>query len=362
MRNFINKSILGLLLLSISIVTSCNAQNKINDQENIDINNSNQSPKIEHAQIADYLTGIFEDSKGILWFSTISKGVAKFDGENLTYDTTIGNRVGRIVEDSNQNLWFGTHSGVYKYDGHTFTNYSVNDGLCDNLVSNILIDKNGNIWVGTWGGVCRFDGNSFINFPIPKPNIKLLPFQTTMNWSTEIMEDSNGNIWFGRDGYGATKFDGENFTHFTKKDGLASNNICDIVEDKLGNIWFSSRITEKDHPEADKRFGSGGLVKYDGENFISFPNVEGLHDNDVYEVYIDSKDNIWIGTINKGIYKYDGKHFTNYSKAHSENGFPKAIMSILEDSKGTIWIGCAGGLFRYSSKGIINVTQKGPWK
>ncbi len=40
-----------------------------------------------------------------------------------------------IVEDSDANLWFGTHTGVYKYDGKNFTNYSVNDGLCDNLVS-----------------------------------------------------------------------------------------------------------------------------------------------------------------------------------------------------------------------------------
>ena len=85
-------------------------------------------------------------------------------------------------------------------------------------------DRKGNIWIGTWGGVCRFTGSGFINFHIPKPDVELLPYQTTMNWSTEIMEDSEGNIWFGRGGYGATKYDGASFTHFTKKDGLASNN------------------------------------------------------------------------------------------------------------------------------------------
>ena len=72
-------------------------------------------------------------------FSTLSKGVAKYDGNKLIYETSMGNRVGSIVEDSDANLWFGTHSGVYKYDGKTFTNYSVTDGLCNNMVSNILI-------------------------------------------------------------------------------------------------------------------------------------------------------------------------------------------------------------------------------
>ena len=270
------KSKIWILLLLFSIVTSCNSQNKSYSSKK-ELDTINQLPTNENAQIGDYVVGVFEDSKGNLWFSTLSKGVAKYDGINLTYDTTIGNRIGNIIEDSNANLWFGTHSGIYKYDGKTFTNYSVNDGLCDNLVSNILIDRTGTIWVGTWGGVCKFNGSSFINFPIPNPDIEIPPYQETMNWLSEIMEDSKGNIWFGRNGYGATKYDGESFTHFTKKDGLASNSICDFQEDKFGNIWFSSRITEKDHPDADKRLGPGGLVKYDGKGFIDFPNLEGLN-------------------------------------------------------------------------------------
>jgi ligand-binding sensor domain-containing protein len=350
-----------LLLLFFSVVASCNSQNKSNLLKK-EANNTDQLLINEDLQIGDYVVGVFEDSKRNLWFSTLSKGLAKYDGNNLTYDTTIGNRVGSIVEDSNANLWFGTHSGVYKYDGNTFTNYSVNDGLCDNLVSNILIDRTGNIWVGTWGGICRFNGSSFINFPIPNPDIEIPLYQETTNWVSEIMEDSKGNMWFARDGYGATKYDGESFTHFTKKDGLASNNVCDIEEDKFGNIWFASRITEKDNPNTDKRIGPGGLVKYDGKEFIDFPELEGLYNSDVFLIYQDHKDNIWISTTNNGVYKYDGKEFTNYSGSNSENGFPKSVMSILEDSKGKIWIGCAGGLFCLNSDSIVNVTKTGPWK
>ncbi|MGK0317823.1 MAG: ligand-binding sensor domain-containing protein [Saprospiraceae bacterium] len=350
---------LCLLIFAFSFVTSCNSQHKRNSPEKV-LSTTNQLSMNKNLQIGDYVVGVFEDSKGNLWFSTLSKGIVRYDGNELTYDTSIGNRVGGIVEDSNADLWFGTHTGVYKYDGKTFTNYSVNDGLCDNLVSNILIDSKGIIWVGTWGGVCRFSGNRFINFPIPKPDIEVPAYQETTNWISEIMEDSKGNMWFGRDGYGALKYDGESFTHFTKEDGLASNNITDIQEDKLGNIWFSSRITEKDHPDADKRHGSGGVVKYNGKNFINFPNLEGLNDSDVFQIYRDSKDNIWISAGSKGVYKYDGKDFINFKAEGNET--TKAVMSILEDSKGAIWLGCAGGLFRLESEVMVNIKTGGPWK
>jgi len=349
-----------VLVFVISLVTSCKGQSGSNTENNTA---SSKVPKSAISQIGEYAVNVFEDSKGNLWFGTLSKGVAKYDGNKLTYDTTIGNRVSSIVEDSKGNLWFGTHSGVYKYDGESFINYTVNDGLCDNLVSNILIDKTGTIWVGTWGGVCRFNGSSFINFPLPNPDIEVPSYQETTNWLSEIMEDSKGNMWFGRDGYGATKYDGTTFTHFTKKDGLASNNVQDIQEDAQGNIWFGSRMTENDHPDPDKRQGTGGLNKYDGVNFISFPDMAGLNRNDVYQIYRDSKENLWISTLRNGFYKYNGEDFTNYSAVDSVTGTPKSVMSFLEDSKGTLWIGCAGGLFRLKSDGTtVNITTNGPWK
>jgi len=40
----------------------------------------------------------------------------------------------------------------------------------------------------------------------------------------------------------------------------------------------------------------------------------------------------------------------------------EAVTIVLEDSKGTIWIGCAGGLFRLTENGVVNVTTNGPWK
>jgi ligand-binding sensor domain-containing protein len=172
-----------------------------------------ETKKVE--QIGQYV-GVFQDSKGRYWFQTLEKGVAKYDGNELIYLTTKdglpSNRIVSIVEDKSGILWFGTGAGISNYDGKTFTNFSEKDGLCSPMVSNLLIDSKGNFWVGTWGGVSTFDGRKFKDFTLTTPEVNTPINPDTKNWITEIMEDSKGNIWFGRDGYGAIKFDGKSMT------------------------------------------------------------------------------------------------------------------------------------------------------
>lgn len=336
---------------------ACNAQgkskNSIPDEaSNEPIFNRNS------AQIGAYVVAVFEDSKSNLWFGTLELGVAKHDGEKLTYLTTAdglpSNRVTSVIEDKDGNLWFGTGAGLAKYDGETFTIFAEQDGLCNNSISDLLIDRRGTFWIGTWGGVCTFDGTTFTKFPLPTPAVNTPLNEFTENWITDITEDSKGAIWFGRDSYGACKYDGETFTNYLKKDGLYSNCVHAITEDQQGTMWFGARVAEKDDPDESKRFGKGGVTTYDGTSFDHFPTIEGLNDNDVYEIYQDDLGNTWISTISNGLYKYDGATFINYK-------VPKAITNILKDRNGTIWLGCAGGLFRLDGDKVVNVTVAGPF-
>jgi ligand-binding sensor domain-containing protein len=350
MKNYFSIITYSFVILLTAIAASCQSQEK---------NEITTSDKIEApVQIGEYVVATFEDTKGNLWFGTLEKGVAKYDGKTLQYltraDGLPSNRIVCIIEDNMGDLWFGTGAGLSKYNGETFTNFSEKDGLCSDMISNLLIDSKGNVWIGTWGGVCQFDGINFKDFPIPYPTIETRINEDTKDWVTSIIEDSKGNIWICRDGYGACKYDGKGLTHFTKKDGLYSNNVQGIAEDKNGNIWFGSRVAEKDNPDSNKRFGDGGVTQYDGVNFIHFTEIEGLNENDVYEIYEDNSGNIWIGTISNGVYKYDGEEFENYN-------VPKSIMSITRDRKGNIWMGCAGGLYCLNSKGVVNVSTNGPW-
>ncbi len=348
------KIILLTLLTIVSI--SCNSQGKTSETTKIE----NPNQQIKTSQIGQYVVETFQDSKGNLWFGTLEKGVAKYDGNKLVYLTTNeglpSNRIVNIIEDNSGNLWFGTGAGVSMYNGKTFTNYSEKDGLCSNMISDLLIDSKGIFWIGTWGGVCRFDGNQFNNFPIPYPKVKTKINQDTKDWITSITEDSIGNIWFGRDNYGASKFDGNSFIHFTVKEGLNSNCVQSIAEDKEGNIWIGTRIAEKDNANINKRFGKGGLNKYNGEKFVHFSEINGLTESDVFTIYKDNSSDLWISTTSDGVYNYTNSEFLNYK-------VPTSTMSFLKDKKGNIWLGSAGGLYRINEDGeTVNVMTHGPWK
>jgi ligand-binding sensor domain-containing protein len=363
-KNKVYQQLHALLLLFV-LMTSCNGQEKPKLSEgNQQTTKSVPSPLLDTAQISDYVINLFEDSKGNLWFGTISDGVARYDGKTLTYFTTkdglCDNTVVSMVEDKKGHLWFGTRGGLSKYDGKIFTNFTSKQGLCDDRVSRILIDRNGNLWVGTWGGVCRFNGSTFSNFPLPKPDIDVPSYQATTNWVTKIMEDKQGNLWFGRSGYGACKYDGKSFTQFTKKEGLPSNCVQNIVEDKKGNIWFGTRVAEKDHSDADKRTGGGGLSRYDGKTFTQYPEIEGLSKNDIYAIYEDKKGNLWMGATGLGVYRYDGQSFTLYKGTdRMDLTWHIGIQSILEDRNGTLWFGFSGGLFRFNGTVMTNVAKGG---
>jgi ligand-binding sensor domain-containing protein len=345
-----------LFLLLVPILSiSCNTQEK---KVETATNETSAEPQ-KSTPIAEYVTSIFEDSKGNLWFGTNGDGLARYDGNQLYYFTTKdglpSDRVTGIIEDSSGVYWMHTGEGVSKYDGKQFTNYKVAEEFGSNTVANLLIDSKNRFWVGTWNGVYTFDGKTFQPFSVPYPEVDTKINEDTKYWITGIREDFEGNIWILRDGYGACKYDGKSFTYILKKDGLHSNNVTQIEFEKEGNIWFGTRVAENDDPDPKKRFGKGGVNKMVGNEIISFPEIDGFNDGDVYGIYRDKSENIWISTVKKGVYCYDGTAFKHFD-------VPISIMGMLEDQKGNLWLGGAGGLYRIKPNGeLVNVTTTGPW-
>lgn len=310
-------------------------------------------------QLSEYIVAAFEDSKGNLWFGTVGEGVARYDGKALTYFTTneglIDNVVPGIAEDKAGNLWFGTHAGASRWDGKAFTNFGREQGLTG-MGCKILVDRSGTVWAGTNDGAFRLEGERFIPFDLPIPVIDKPSHKWVKGKVWALLEDSKGNIWFGRDGYGACRFDGSSFTHFTKADGLCSNNVASIVEDAQGNIWFGS-ITS-DFPKIKE----GGVARYDGKRFTRFTDVKGLTESDMYMVFAERSGMVWVCPVGVGAYRYDGKTFTLFDRTerpHLTRNF--GAQAVLEDSKGTLWFGFSGGLFRFDGTMFRNVTKGGPW-
>ena len=86
---------------------------------------------------------------------------------------------------------------------------------------------------------------------------------------------------------------------------------------------------------------------------IQYLDIEqGLPDPDIRSIMEDSKGNIWLGTNSSGICSYNGKSFNYYT---GKEGLPGlGNRSIIEDRHGTIWIGTNLGVCRYDGKSFIH--------
>ena len=103
------------------------------------------------------------------------------------------------------------------------------------------------------------------------------------------------------------------------------------MQDKSGNIWFGS--------------GEHGVSKYDGKSFSNYSESEGLINNTVFYILQDQKGDLWFGT-NGGVSRYDGKTFSNYTE--KEGLTNNKIYSIFQDIHGSFWFGTGGGISKLS--------------
>ena len=71
------------------------------------------------------------------------------------------NYIINFIEDNEGNKWFGTWNGISKFDGNTWENFFIEDGLPSNNTTFIYQDQENRIWAGTDKGISKFDGNEW---------------------------------------------------------------------------------------------------------------------------------------------------------------------------------------------------------
>lgn len=263
------------------------------------------------------------------------EGIAAGKGRGYwrTYDAADGlaeNFVGTVCRDGEGNIWFGTESGVSRYDGESFTTFTTQDGLAHNSVYGIFPDREGCIWFSTMGGgVSRYDGVAFTTYTTLDglAHNRILP----------ISQDFDGNLWFGASSFdpavgGTSRYDGREFITFTTDDGLAQNTVASIFQDSKGYLWFGT---------GGLTFEGGGVSRYDGENFTTFTTDDGLAHNTVASIFQDCEGYLWFGTNGGGVSRYDGESFTTFT---TDDGLAhNCVGSIVQDSGGNLWFSTFGG-------------------
>lgn len=172
-----------------------------------------------------FFTSIFEDSNHTLWFTTWRDGLYKLDpGDDkparFTHDpknssSISSNRVNRVFQDSKNQIWVATESGlcIYHKDNQTFRRFTTKDGLPSNLILAMLEDDSGNLWISTTKGLVKMN---ILSHRIETYSLEhgLLDLQFNYN---SAFKDSNGLLYFGAS-KGLIRFDPSSITDLYKTD------------------------------------------------------------------------------------------------------------------------------------------------
>lgn len=262
-----------------------------------------------------------------------------------------------IFQDSKGNYWFGSHNeGLSVYNGISFEYFTTNEGLADNQIRTIQEDKYGDLWFGTAHGVSNYDGKTMINHPV------------SGNSETDWTKTDN-DLWFNAGTQqGVYQYDGQKLNYLafpntkTKNTGSVYS-LTSLSAGKNNMLWFGTFV---------------GVFGYNGNQFTIINDEtlrlteesEKLHVRSILE---DSKGRLWIGNNGIGVILKSGDQLINFSKEQGKlipmnefetnaqsNQFAKntglqAVFAIAEDSEGNIWFGDRdSGAWKYDGKTLTN--------
>ncbi len=153
----------------------------------------NQNPGLLTYTEEGHFREINSDNKGNTWF-LMTSGLVKFDGTKFTnYTINYSNILPTtFICDTIGNLWFGGTNGLTKFDGVNWTSYTTtNSPLVSNNITALALDQDfTSVWIGTDAGISRFDGTNWQSYNYTNSNV---PQKLSVS---SLSADTNGNLWF----------------------------------------------------------------------------------------------------------------------------------------------------------------------
>ena len=125
--------------------------------------------------------------------------------------------------------------------------------------------------------------------------------------------------------------------YYNTSSGLSDNYIHAMKEDKSGNIWVGTN--------------NGGVNKFDGSNWVHYSANDGLLSNCILDIEQDHNGTMWFAT-DAGL---SILYHSVFYYIDSLNAIPFVPFSLLNDSRNRMWIGTFGqGIFMDDGQQLMN--------
>ena len=246
------------------------------------------------------------------------------------------NQVNTILKDSDGFLWFGTMSGLNRYDGYFCRvfrkNYSDSSSLPDNSIQSLYELPDGKMWVLTMGGVCIYNAHT------EKFGADYFSYLRSLGLPagaiSMIVKGNKGRYWFIYDNLDLYMYSSTDQKVRSLREILKLNSpkrITSVRETNDGKLWIV--------------YENGFLQQYDiNLNRVVFSStaLQNLNkSNYPYSLFADNDGDVWLWALNNGVVLFQPGN--NAIRRFNENSFPSRlntnlVSQIVQDNNGLIWV------------------------
>ncbi len=309
------------------------------------------------------LYSLFEDRSGKLWIEPEKLGVIRFDPANGLFrlfsqkvedpNNIIGNRF-KIFEDKNDLVWINLKGGGFGYYNAATASMEYTLDAADlphyrlpSVVYNVYYDPAGVFWLRTYGRELTkiiFQGNDFRQQRLVDTGALL-----AANEIRGMCSDNKGRLWLGAKS-------GKLFIrqHDQWVSGLFVNEpagglgqVYTIFQDSRDRIWLATKrnglfLALPVDPDATRY----RLVHYVADE----SNAASLTSNQIYAVAEDRLGRVWIGSFDRGLMLATGDRdslrfvHTGAAFAHYPTESFQKVRHITFDDADNLWVATTDGL------------------
>lgn len=275
---------------------------------------------------------VLEAGDGSLYVAMIGNGVARFQGEEITYFNT-GNglphkNIRAIIEDRKGVIYFaslGGGLGIYKNGQISVIDES--NGLTMNTVWNIYESRSGILYIATWDGISIFERDRF--------SIYNRHSGLARNVVTAFAEGVEGDFFIGSLGGGIQVVKKEDPASVVQLPGLPDKRVWSLLYAPDNSLYIGT---------------ASGLFHETKRGIHRLIDHGGSLSNTVYSITKSSSGKILVGGYN-GLYAWNGESLEQLYSSPSSN--ESQIFAIHESLDGSILIGTRAGGIKISG-GVQN--------
>lgn len=305
------------------------------------------------------ITAIYKDGKGTLWLGTFLNGI-NFSNDatnffvmvrhNKSYTNSLkGGVVTSFLKDSRGDFWVATDGGglyVKRNNTNKFNNFRAEEEsspITSDAVISLLEDQQNNIWVTTYtGGLTKIspDGKYTVYYHNPQDS-NSVGFD-----KLKALVEYEEQIWVSTYGMGLSVFDKKtgNFHHYRHDPGVPSSIPSDwsywFFVDSENVLWIAT---------------FEGLCKFlpQSNTFKTYrfnPTGNAVDQNYIFDIFEDSKGQLWLGTNGGGLVCFDREKETFVSYTIAEGLSDNAVRTVIEDDDENLWLATNNGVSQFNLK------------